>query len=579
MKACTFAFALPHSTGQIWNGPFERARQPQNLCADAPRLWTDRHTPLIDLGAAGVIIGVLFSRVSAARIKYLPSDAPGGGDAGSLADWLVRKCWGAYIGILTDLQANTIQILVDPSGLLPAYSAESETHRLIVSHPRLIEHCCGIRPRPSWTGIQAQLARPDLRRRGTSLAGVHEFGRGELVDMGAKHPVGKRLWSPDMFMPVDTGRSCNDVAEELNALATSVVGAWAGVLGPVVVAASGGVDSSFICAALAKSRQPFDCVTLATADPSGDESAYVELLSAHLGVRSVTRVFDTDHIDPLRSASYELARPSRRSFIAALDAGLIDAAQSLGAKTIFDGNGGDNLFCFLHNAAPIVDRLLCEGPGRKTLSTFIDICRLTECDISTMTPAVLRRLLRKRAGSVWPPDLRLLAPACRDLDDVDPLTPWFDIAAGRHPGKHDHLALILRNQNRLNGLGAAGLPRFSPLLSQPLVEYCLGVPTWTWCTGGINRAPARAAFAQDLPHDILVRTSKAGPDSFLHHFFDTYRHVYRELLLDGLLARHGLLDHEAVETAIKVDSLSGDEIIYRLLDLAEAENWARSWQG
>lgn len=578
MKACTFAFALPHSVGQSWMGPFERARQPQNLCADTPRLWADRCTPLIDLGAAGVILGVLFSRASATRIICLPDDAPNFGDAGTLAAWLVRACWGAYVAILIDLQANNIQILVDPSGLLPAYSAESETHHLIVSHPELIERACGTRPQPSWTGIQGQLARPDLRQRGTSLDGVHEFRRGELVGLGAKRPVGKRLWSPEMFMPVDTGRSSNDVAEELNALATSVIGSWAGVLGPVVVAASGGVDSSFICAALAKARQPFDCVTLATADPSGDESAYVDLLAAHLGVRSVVRVFDIDHIDPRRSASVELARPSRRSFIAALDAALIDAAQSLGAKTIFDGNGGDNLFCFLHSASPVIDRLLSEGPGRGSVSTFIDMCRLTDCDIPTMARATLRRLFRKRGGSVWSPDLRLLASTSAELDHVEPLSPWFDVSVGHHPGKHDHLALILRNQNRLNGLGAAGLPRFSPLMSQPMVEYCLGVPTWTWCTGGINRAPARAAFASDLPHDILVRTSKAGPDSFLHQFFEKYRNVYRELLLDGLLARHGLLDLEAVEAALKVDSHSGDEIIYRVLDLAEAENWARSWQ-
>lgn len=578
MKACTFAFALPHSVGQSWTGPFERARQPQNLCADTPRLWKDRHTPLIDLGASGVIVGVLFSRASAVRINRLPYDAPKCGNAEKLAAWLVRECWGAYVGILTDLHANNIQILVDPSGLLPAYSAESETHRVIVSHPDLIEHACGTRPRPYWTGLQAQLARPDLRQRGTSLDGVDEFRRGELVDLGATRPVVKCLWSPDMFMPVDTSRSCNDVAEELNALATSVVGAWADVLGPVVVAASGGVDSSLICAALAKARQRFDCVTLATADPSGDESAYVEMLGAHLGVRSVVRVFDINHIDPLRSASEVLARPSRRSFIAALDSALIDAAQSLGAKAIFDGNGGDNLFCFLHSAAPVVDRFLSEGPGRGSVSTFIDMCRLTDCDIPTMARATLRRLFRKRGGSVWSPDLRLLAPICGDVDHVEPLSPWFDASVGHHPGKHDHLALILRNQNRLNGLGAAGLPRFSPLLSQPLVEYCLGVPTWTWCTGGINRAPARAAFASDLPHDILVRTSKAGPDSFLHQFFEKYRNVYRERLLDGLLARNGLLDLEAVEAAIKVDSYSGDEIIYRLLDLAEAENWARSWQ-
>lgn len=577
MKAFSFAFAAPLASERSQSRSFKRVRNARDLCAGLPCLWTDSETPIIDLGAAGVIIGILFSRASSTHIKSLPSDAPDCADPELLAGWLVRECWGAYVAVLTGLQADRVQILVDPSGLFPAYGTETATHHLVISHPGLIEQVCGERPQPSWPDVQAHLARPDLRQRTTCLERVREFGRGELAVLGKKNSIGRSLWSPAMFMPLADSRSCDEVANELQAITTMVVNAWASVLGPVAVAASGGVDSSMICAALAKTGQPFDCVTLATADPSGDESAYVEMLSRHLGVRSEVRVYDIEHIDPLHCVSTGLTRPTRKPFMAALDTALFEAGQLLGAKVIFDGNGGDSLFCFLHSAIPIVDRLLSEGPGRGSVSTFVDMCRLTGCDLPTMTRAVIRRLFHKRGGSVWPPDLRLLAASTEDVGNVEPLSPWFDISVGRHWGKHDHLALILRNQNRLNGL--ASLPRFSPLMSQPMVEYCLGVPTWLWCAGGINRAPARAAFASDLPRDILVRTSKAGPDSFLWQFFETYRPIYRELLLDGMLARHGLLDRYSVEQAIKVDSTSASEIIYRVLDLVEAENWVRSWQG
>ena len=75
----------------------------------------------------------------------------------------------------------------------------------------------------------------------------------------------------------------------------------------------------------------------------------------------------------------------------------------------------------------------------------------------------------------------------------------------------------------------------------------------------------------------MERVSKAGPDSFVRSIFDKHRHTYRDLLLEGLLARHGLLDREAVEAALNVDYRSEGSIIYRLLDLVETENWARSW--
>jgi asparagine synthase (glutamine-hydrolysing) len=575
MKA--FAFALPLASERCQSRSFKQVRHPKDLCADVPCLWTDPQTQIIDLGDAGVVIGILFSRGSSARLKSLPSDAPYYADPESLAAWLICECWGAYVAILTGSEAGRVQVLVDPSGLFPAYGTQTAAHKLVVSQPDLIEQVSGRRPKPSWHDIQAHLGRSDLRQRSTCLERVREFGRGELTVLGEREAVGISLWSPVTFMPDSKSRSCAEVTEELQAITTMVVSAWANVLGPVAVAASGGVDSSMICAALAKTGQPFNCVTLATADPSGDESAYVEMLSRHLGVRSEVRIYDIEHIDPMHSVSTGLARPTRKPFMAALDTALFDAGQSLGAKVIFDGNGGDSLFCFLHSAVPVVDRLLSEGLGRGSVSTFLDMCRLTGCDLQTMTRAVFRRLVRKRGGSVWPPDLRLLAAGTEDFENIEPLSPWLDVSVARHPGKHDHLALILRNQNRLNGL--ASLPRFSPLMSQPMVEYCLSVPTWLWCAGGINRAPARAAFASDLPRDILVRTSKAGPDSFLWQFFETYRPIYRELLLDGMLTRNGLLDRDSVEQALKVDSTSASELIYRVFDLVEAENWARSWQG
>lgn len=578
MKPCKFAFALPLFGLQLWRASLERAGQVQDICTGTPRLWSEHGTPMIDLGEAGVIIGVLFSKISAARLKSLPSVAPVGGDFQLLAAWLVRECWGAYVAVLADRATESVAVLVDPSGLLPVYRTKTDTHLIVVSHPRFIEQTCGKRPQPSWTELRTHLERPDLRLRNTCLENVHEYSPGEITRLSEPHIPGKPVWRPDRFMPVNTAISCGQVAHELKDISTSVIGAWAGFLGPTAVAASGGVDSSLICAALSAANQPFDCVTLSTSDPSGDESAYVRRLAAHLGVRTIARVYDVASIDPLHCVSSELARPSRKSFMAALDAELFGAAQSLGASVIFDGNGGDNLFCFLHNAAPVVDRLYCNGPGRGLASAFIDMCRLTGCDLPTMTRAALRRAIHRFGPGLWAPDLRLLAPSHNEFTSGDPVTPWFDVEVGRHGGKRDHLALIMRNQNHVNGIAAEGLPRFSPLLSQPLVEYCLSVPTWVWCTDGINRAPARAAFAADLPREIVMRTSKAGPDSFLREFFAAHRAVYRELLLDGLLARHELIDSKAIEKAINVDIRSEGSIIYRLLDLAEAENWARSWQ-
>jgi asparagine synthase (glutamine-hydrolysing) len=577
MKAVRFAFAVPHRIEQRPALPGKLVSSPAQICTDQLQLWKSADTPYIALGEAGWLIGLLFGAGSSKRIKTLLPRASESESARALAEWLIRHYWGAYVALLVDRSGSGWHILVDPSGLLPVYHRQTHTHHVIATHPALFEEACDLRPSPSWSGLRAHLARSNLRQRKTCLRGIEELTPGELVSLRDPLRMRSALWRPEPFMPRNAAISLEEAAAGLRNLATKVIGAWGEAMGPATVAASGGVDSSLLCAALINAGQPSACITVSTNDPAGDESRFVQLLADRFGVRSVATRFDEADIDPLVCVSKGLARPSRKSFMAALDAALLRATDHLAAKVIFDGNGGDNLFCFLHSAAPIADRLMCEGPGRGVVTTFLDMCRITGCDVPTMARALMRRLFGRHAANTWTADLRLLSDRLDELDDYEPLTPWSDARVSLHRGKRDHLNLIMKNQHHVNGLGAGGLPRFSPLMSQPLVEYCLAVPTWIWSAGGINRAPARAAFAAELPDAIVRRTSKAGPDSFLRQFFEKHRRVYRELLLDGLLVSHDLLDRAAVDAALSTDANSQGSIIYRLLDLVEAENWARSW--
>jgi asparagine synthase (glutamine-hydrolysing) len=115
-------------------------------------------------------------------------------------------------------------------------------------------------------------------------------------------------------------------------------------------------------------------------------------------------------------------------------------------------------------------------------------------------------------------------------------------------------------------------------MSQPILELCLSLPTWLWCHGGMNRAIARHAFAKELPTSLHRRTSKAGPDSFLRAIFARNRAIFRDLLIGGVLDQAGLLDIPALDRALATGLDRPDPVIYRVLDLVEAENWARSWQ-
>ena len=193
-----------------------------------------------------------------------------------------------------------------------------------------------------------------------------------------------------------------------------------------------------------------------------------------------------------------------------------------------------------------------------------------------MAKATLSALLR---GAKAPGlDRRLLNPDRSLPGATRPLTPYRPGATTRFPGRLAHIDMLMGIQNHIEGYDRTIRPPVvSPLLCQPIVEACLAIPSWRWCEGGINRSVARRAFRDMLPPSIIDRTSKAGPDSLMAVVFERDRSILREQLLDGLLRRERIIDPIAVETALADPETGRGQLFYRLLNLAEAEAWARSW--
>lgn len=568
-----FVLAVPFD----WRSyaPIQQCEQISLVRADCPQIWCGAQTRTQKLGHSGLAVGVLFGR---GTNDFLEARHASLSSAFDWATWLSREAWGGYVALSADPQSGSMTAFPDPSGLLPIYHRVDREHVFLASDPALFAEAGCAKPPIAWDELRSHLVGGPLRGTPTCLAGIDELIPGALVRLGKSAPAAVPVWTPDYFVGDSPITDFHEAADTLRSCAVATLGAWARLIGPIGVASSGGLDSSLICAALAEGGHPFGCITISTSDPSGDERVFVDLLARHLGVSALACEYDPEAVDINRPASACLPRPTRRTFMQALDAALGDASFDLGANVVFDGNGGDSLFCFLHSAAPILDRVKTEGL-RAGFETMVDMCGVTGCDLLTMAEATLRRNWRGGVRPERPPDLRLLC--CKKPGDRTSKTtmPWVDSGAGALGGKRDHLRLILQALPHANTLGMALPPRFSPLLSQPMVELCLSLPTWLWCHGGINRALARAAFAKTLPQTILKRRAKSGPDSFIRRLFAANQARIRELLLGGLLAENGIIDCGAVEIALATDVLSGDAIVYRLLELVEAETWARSWTG
>lgn len=555
---------------------FSIAGAPEELVGSTPTVWSADAGDIHLLPGGRLALGRLFARTDhrLMRTEDIAAGAPD--DPAKLPAWLATAAWGAWL-VVVRLPGGAWHIARDPGMFLPIFERTCDGRTLLASEVALLEAAGVAPPGVDWTALGDHLRCFAMRQRRTCLDGIDEVPPGRMVRAGSRE-AGVPLWTPWTFCDKPQGYERATAAEALRKEAIACVSAWVGRCDRLAVSASGGIDSSILCAALRAADAPFDCITIATADPSGDESAWVRVLADALGVGIKVRTFEPGLVDLGSPVSRGLPRPVRKGFMGQLHQLLHDACDELGARTVFDGNGGDNLFCYLHSASPVADRLWSEGPGRGTFSTFLDMCQLTSCDMGTMSGALWRRLTGP-VGAVWNADHRLLSREVCDRPLPSELTPWTSRMPRCRPGKARHVGLIQQAQNFTHGLTGWQDPmRFSPLMSQPLIERALSIPSWEWCAGGINRSLAREAFGEDLPNTILERRSKAGPDSMVRAMYFGNRPLIRDMLLGGLLAPNGIVDTAAIEEALLMDEQADHPLIGRLLELIEAEAWARSWQ-
>ena len=415
-----------------------------------------------------------------------------------------------------------------------------------------------------------------LRVEGTALAGVREVLPGTVLTLdGAGTAARACVWTPWAFADRDSQIADRAHAVELLRTATQAcVRTWASHFPSILHELSGGLDSSIVAACLAGHRGALSCINLVTPDPGADERSYAQRVADRIDVPLRTAMLDVADSDLAGLAASMTVRPGSGLLYQVLDRRLTGAAEQTGADACFSGGGGDHIFCYLQTAAPAVDALRRQGAGPLFLRSVRDLARLHDCTAwraSQLALSKARRPLRP-----WPRDIDFLA---KDKAPTAPHPhPWLEPPSGALHGAHEHILALTAAQGPLASQRRHGRAAICyPLLSQPLVEVCLRIPSWMWISGGRNRAVARDAFADQLPPAILQRRTKGDFGGFQGALFEAHRPDLAGLLLEGWLASQGLLDRDAIEAYLKSTTPLKDYRFSRLMDLATAEVWARSW--
>jgi len=530
-------------------------------------------TPVVEIGERdGVALGTVFSRapnLAGAYACVQRMDGRGADLEGLMADY-----WGRYVAIVVKGGAAEIEVARDPSGGFGCYVSRWQGRVVLYGDVGMARALGIIAGDLDVGGLLQLMAFPAMPNARTGIIGVEDLQPGTGLKIDRRGQVSRTLpWTPSRFtqskLQVRDRRTAVDL---VGAEARRCVSAWGDLSQSILLELSGGLDSSVVAACLRDQAEKLTLVTLATPDPGADERAYALEVADTLRRPLETLVLDVNdaRLEPPQALT---ARPSGGALHQTIDAALLRVAGGKAVDAFFSGGGGDNVFCYLNTAAPAADVLLCRGPGLSFAHAVADLAALHGCTHWTAGRLALRKLWR--GARAWRNDLDFLAPGAPTRTDHH---PWLATRAVSLPGQHEHLMSLLSVQTALTGHRRESLaPLLFPLLSQPLVELCLRIPSWFWIEGGRNRAIARDAFAGQLPPLILQRRTKGNFLGMLGAIYRQQRRDLRDLLLGGWLAEQALIDRPAIEAYLESEALLTDVRFCRLLDLANVELWARGW--
>jgi len=520
---------------------------------------------------AGVIIGQLFPDLPLNKLTLTRL-------LGSRGQTLVDDHWGGYVAFLYDASERVHYVVRDPSGQMPCYWLHVRRVNVFFAALADVLPLAESGLTINWSSVRTFLRSEDLRVRETAFNEITEVFAGERVTLSGGEDSASSLWDPARVCATGWLSDTTAAAAELRRVTESCVAAWAHVSGPLLLNLSGGFDSAVVLGCLSRiaSSLHVTAVNRFLPYPDEDERPFARAAAARASIELVEWAWGASGVDLERLLTVPLLmpRPSVQSL------GLIELdermrlARRTGATATWTGQGGDHLFYQMKTPLFVADHLRRCGLGAGLGRLIDQAARLTQQSYAS----ILRTLLASLAGRTIErerPDTFL----SREVIHESPQRrhPWFAAAAHLPPAKRLQNAAIVDLVHRpapCEPLEAA--PECHPLISQPLIETCLRIPSDVLLHEGRLRGLAHEAFRAYVPEQILNRDSKGATRSYLVRIVRENVQLIRECLLDGLLMSEQLLDRSRLEAHLIKDQPLRPGQLFPLLSCVTAELWLRS---
>lgn len=497
--------------------------------------------------------------------------------------YLVRNFWGGYVALLRDRENHRNYAIRDCSGKLPCYYTRFRDVTILFAD---IADLAPLELPPfsvNWQYLAAFIYSSQLQVRTCAFKQVTEMLAGDCLEVRDDSVRQTGIWDPRDVCRQRRVDRYEDAVAELREVAQRCIDAWAQVYDPILHSLSGGFDSSVILGCLSRSptRSAVTCLNQFTADAYDDERSYARLAAARAGTTLLEVPMDSAAgFDSRLLAGPKTLKPTVPGLSRLLQTEVINrVAETANARILWTGQGGDHIFLQTADSSSARDYLTTRGPRLGLISAVRDAARLSRQPYWFVLKSAFkpnhagRPRIDKLARVPY-----FVAPAALPGDVDDYVShPWTTEAQDLPVGKLMQIRFLAEVVNRHRPIPRLErAPQHHPLMSQPLMEVCLQIPTYLLVRGGRERALARDAFADRVPPEIIRRRDKG---SIMSHTTDMLRQsegFVREVLLDGVLASAGIIDPNELKPYIVDSQPFREEHLLPLLACLAAEMWART---
>jgi asparagine synthase (glutamine-hydrolysing) len=497
---------------------------------------------------------------------------------------LIRSFWGGYVALLRDAERNCASAIRECSGKIPCYYTRSGGITIAFADVADIASLELPAFTANWQYLAAFIYSSQLQVRRCAFNEIQEVLAGECLQVQGSSVRQTVIWDPRVICRQRRIDRYENAIAELQDVAQRCIDAWARIYDPILLGLSGGFDSAVVLGCLRNSpaRPQITCLNQFTAAAHDDERVYARAAAERAGVKLLELPMDSaaDQFDSRLLSGPKVPKPAVPGLFRLLETELINRiAMAAGARTLWTGQGGDHIFLQTSDPSSAADYLATEGLRLGLIAAVADAARLSRQPYwFVLRAAFARGAAGHAAAQTLARQPYFVDPeALPDNTDEYVSHPWTVEAEDLPRGKRTqirHLGEVTNRHRPIPRFERA--PQHHPLLSQPLMEVCLQIPTYLLVRGGRERALAREAFADRLPPQILRRRDKGSIVSHATEVIRRSEHYVRELLLGGVLADAGIIVRSELEPYIVEGQPLREDHFLPLLACIAAEVWART---